>query len=94
MRSNFINKILVLVFCLFFQNISYSAETFNFDVINELHDKLVQLEGAKTLDNLVDVSPYFELAPKDIRWHMIGKLQRNKVKFIAPFIHLIHSVFY
>ena len=30
--------------------------------------------------------------PKDIRWHMIGKLQRNKVKFIAPFIHLIHSV--
>jgi uncharacterized pyridoxal phosphate-containing UPF0001 family protein len=29
---------------------------------------------------------------KDIRWHMIGHLQRNKVKFIAPFIHLIHSV--
>ena len=45
-------------------------KTFNFDVINELHDKFVQLEGAKTLDNLVDVSPYFELAPKDIRWHI------------------------
>ena len=30
--------------------------------------------------------------PKDIKWHMIGKLQRNKVKFIVPFIHLIHSV--
>ena len=30
--------------------------------------------------------------PKDINWHMIGKLQRNKVKYIAPFIHLIHSV--
>jgi hypothetical protein len=29
---------------------------------------------------------------KDIRWHMIGSLQRNKVKYIAPFIHLIHSV--
>ena len=29
---------------------------------------------------------------KDIKWHMIGHLQRNKVKFIAPFIHLIHSV--
>ena len=30
--------------------------------------------------------------PKDIRWHMIGQLQNNKVKYIAPFIHLIHSV--
>ena len=28
----------------------------------------------------------------DVNWHMIGHLQRNKVKFIAPFIHLIHSV--
>lgn len=33
-----------------------------------------------------------ELLPKDIRWHFIGHLQRNKVKYIAPFIHLIHSV--
>jgi hypothetical protein len=30
--------------------------------------------------------------PEDIRWHMIGHLQRNKVKYIAPFVHLIHSV--
>jgi pyridoxal phosphate enzyme (YggS family) len=30
--------------------------------------------------------------PKDIRWHMVGHLQRNKVKQIAPFVHLIHSV--
>lgn len=30
--------------------------------------------------------------PKDIKWHMIGHLQRNKVKYIAPFVHLIHSV--
>ena len=30
--------------------------------------------------------------PKDIRWHMIGHLQRNKVKDIIEFIHLIHSV--
>lgn len=34
---------------------------------------------------------YSEL-PKDIRWHFIGHLQSNKVKFIVPFIHLIHSV--
>lgn len=30
--------------------------------------------------------------PKDIHWHMIGHLQRNKVKYIAPFVALIHSV--
>jgi pyridoxal phosphate enzyme (YggS family) len=33
-----------------------------------------------------------EILPKDIRWHMIGHLQRNKVKYIAPFVHLIHGV--
>ena len=33
-----------------------------------------------------------EKLPKDIRWHMIGHLQKNKVKFIAPFIDMIHSV--
>ncbi len=30
--------------------------------------------------------------PKDIRWHFIGHLQRNKVKYIVPFVHLVHGV--
>lgn len=30
--------------------------------------------------------------PSDIRWHFIGHLQSNKVKYIAPFVHLIHGV--
>ena len=30
--------------------------------------------------------------PKDIEWHMIGHVQRNKVKYMAPFVSLIHSV--
>ncbi len=30
--------------------------------------------------------------PKEIRWHQVGTLQRNKVKYIAPFVHLIHSI--
>ena len=34
----------------------------------------------------------FEKLPKDINWHMIGHLQTNKVKFIAPFVSLIHGV--
>ncbi|MEM6522777.1 MAG: YggS family pyridoxal phosphate-dependent enzyme [Bacteroidota bacterium] len=33
-----------------------------------------------------------EQLPKDIQWHMIGHLQRNKVKYIAPFVDLIHSI--
>lgn len=34
----------------------------------------------------------YEALPKDIEWHMIGHLQTNKVKYIAPFVQLIHSV--
>ncbi len=33
-----------------------------------------------------------ESLPKDIRWHFIGHLQTNKVKYIAPFIHLVHGI--
>ncbi len=33
-----------------------------------------------------------ERLPKDIRWHFIGHLQTNKVKYIAPFIYLVHGV--
>lgn len=34
----------------------------------------------------------YEALPKDIEWHLIGHLQTNKVKYIAPFVHLIHAV--
>lgn len=34
----------------------------------------------------------YEALPRDIEWHMIGHLQTNKVKYIAPFVALIHSV--
>ena len=39
-----------------------------------------------------DLIEKYNKLPKDIRWHMIGHLQRNKVKDIIEFIHLIHSV--
>jgi pyridoxal phosphate enzyme (YggS family) len=41
------------------------------------------------VQELVEKQP---LLPKDIRWHFIGHLQRNKVKYIAPFCHLIQGV--
>ncbi|MBX7125496.1 MAG: YggS family pyridoxal phosphate-dependent enzyme [Cyclobacteriaceae bacterium] len=34
----------------------------------------------------------YELLPKDIEWHLIGHLQRNKVKYVAPWVALIHAV--
>lgn len=39
-----------------------------------------------------ELVPKYEALPKDIEWHLIGHLQRNKVKFVVPFVSLIHSV--
>ncbi|MCH1437162.1 MAG: YggS family pyridoxal phosphate-dependent enzyme [Flavobacteriales bacterium] len=39
-----------------------------------------------------DLAAKAEALPDDIEWHMIGHLQTNKVKYIAPFVHLIHGV--
>src|SRR5688572_15979535 len=39
-----------------------------------------------------ELSQKYEEMPKDVQWHMIGHLQTNKVKYIAAFVHLIHSV--
>ena len=45
--------------------------------------------GENYVQELVDKATQL---PKDIRWHFIGHLQSNKVKYIAPFVHLIHGV--
>jgi pyridoxal phosphate enzyme (YggS family) len=45
--------------------------------------------GENMVQELVDK---YDQLPKDIEWHLIGHLQSNKVKYIAPFISLIHSV--
>lgn len=39
-----------------------------------------------------EVTAKYEALPKDIEWHLIGHLQTNKVKYIAPFIRMIHSI--
>lgn len=39
-----------------------------------------------------EMSEKHELLPKDIEWHLIGHLQSNKVKYMAPFVAMIHSV--
>ena len=57
--------------------------------IQEAYDAGQRRFGENKVQELV---PKYEALPKDIEWHMIGHLQSNKIKFIAPFINLIHSV--
>ncbi|MFK5893660.1 MAG: YggS family pyridoxal phosphate-dependent enzyme [Pseudomonadota bacterium] len=45
--------------------------------------------GENKVQELVDK---YDRLPKDIEWHFIGHLQSNKVKYLAPFVHLIHGV--
>ena len=57
--------------------------------IQTLYDQGQRLFGENKVQELCDKAAQL---PKDIDWHMIGHLQRNKVKYIAPFVHLIHGV--
>lgn len=57
--------------------------------ILELYDLGHRDFGENYVQELVDKEAAL---PKDIRWHFIGHLQSNKVKYIAPFVHLIHGV--
>lgn len=57
--------------------------------IQELYDLGQRHFGENYVQELVDKQAAL---PKDICWHYIGHLQSNKVKYIAPFVHLIHGV--
>jgi PLP dependent protein len=59
------------------------------DDIQALYDLGQRDFGENYVQELVDKQA---VLPKDIRWHFIGHLQSNKVKYIAPFVHLIHGV--
>ncbi|MGV3611211.1 MAG: YggS family pyridoxal phosphate-dependent enzyme [Fluviicola sp.] len=58
-------------------------------LIGEAYDAGQRVFGENKVQELVDK---WEVLPKDIEWHLIGHLQSNKVKYIAPFVSLIHSV--
>ncbi len=57
--------------------------------IKEAYDADQRIFGENRVQEL---TPKYEVLPKDIQWHMIGHMQTNKVKYIAPFVHMIHSV--
>lgn len=57
--------------------------------IQELYDMGQRDFGENYVQELAEKQV---VLPNDIRWHFIGHLQSNKVKYIAPFVHLIHGV--
>lgn len=57
--------------------------------ITEAYNAGQRIFGENIVQELVEK---YESLPKDIEWHLIGHLQSNKVKYIAPFINMIHSV--
>lgn len=57
--------------------------------IQTLYEAGHRVFGENKVQEMVDK---YEQLPKDIQWHMIGHLQKNKVKYMASFVHLIHSV--
>mgnify|MGYP000103005442 FL=1 len=70
------------------QLIAVSKTKPNEDIL-ELYDLGQRAFGENYVQELVDKAASL---PKDIQWHFIGHLQSNKVKYIAPFVHLIHGV--
>jgi pyridoxal phosphate enzyme (YggS family) len=65
------------------------SKTRSDDQIMELYQLGQRIFGENRVQELVGK---YERLPKDIQWHLIGHLQTNKVKQIAPFIDLIHSI--
>ncbi len=43
-------------------------------------------------NKIQEMTSKFNSLPKDINWHMIGHIQTNKVKYLAPYVSLIHSL--
>jgi uncharacterized pyridoxal phosphate-containing UPF0001 family protein len=57
--------------------------------LQEAYDAGQRIFGENYVQELTEKQP---LLPSDIEWHFIGNLQSNKVKYIAPFVALIHGV--
>lgn len=65
------------------------SKTKPIEAIQEAYDMGQRIFGE---NKALEMQKKYEELPKDIQWHMIGNLQSNKVKYIAAFVDLIHSV--
>jgi pyridoxal phosphate enzyme (YggS family) len=65
------------------------SKTFPPEIIQKAYEAGYREFGENKVQELLEKK---EALPSDIQWHLIGHLQTNKVKYIASFVHLIHSV--
>jgi len=65
------------------------SKTKPIDLIEEAYQSGHKVYGENKAQELAGK---FEALPKDIEWHMIGHMQTNKVKYISPFVSMIHGV--
>jgi pyridoxal phosphate enzyme (YggS family) len=65
------------------------SKTKPIESIQEAYEIGQRIFGENKVQELCDK---YEALPKDIQWHLIGHLQTNKVKYVAPFVSLIHAV--
>lgn len=65
------------------------SKTRSIPMLIEAYEAGQRVFGENKVQEMADK---FDVLPKDIQWHMIGHLQRNKVKYIAQFVSLIHGV--
>ncbi len=65
------------------------SKTKPISMIQEAYDEGQRVFGE---NKALELAEKHDVLPNDIEWHFIGHLQTNKVKYIAPFVHLVHSV--
>jgi len=65
------------------------SKTKPLDALQEAYDAGQRIFGENKIQ---EMTQKWEILPKDIEWHMIGNLQRNKVKYMAEYVSLIHGV--
>ncbi len=65
------------------------SKTMTEETVMQAYNAGQRLFGENKVQEIIEKQPHL---PKDIEWHFVGHLQRNKVKFIAPFVSMIHAV--
>lgn len=65
------------------------SKTHPIEIINDLYTYGQRDFGENKVQELIEKA---QTLPEDIRWHMIGHLQRNKVKMLLPHVYMIHSI--
>ena len=65
------------------------SKTKSIEEIQQAYDAGQRIFGENKIQEMTEK---WQHLPKDIQWHMIGHVQTNKVKYMAPYVHLIHGV--